>query len=218
MGILEIIGPVMIGPSSSHTAGAARIGRAARLILGQEPKRVEMILRGSFAHTGKGHGTDLALLAGCLGIRPDDPVISNADQLAQKLGLAYSIEFQDEYRYHPNEADLFLAGSNRELRIVGTSIGGGRIRLRELDAFKIDLGGEYPTLLASYHDQPGMVAEITALLAEEGINIAQMSVSRERRGGGALLAAEMDSTLSAQLLARLAAKIKWVRTIPSLED
>mgnify|MGYP000968896697 CR=1 FL=1 len=208
----------MIGPSSSHTAGAARLGRYARLILGEEPHKAEITLRGSFAHTGKGHGTDLALLAGIMGARPDDPRIPNADKLAGEMGLEYSITTQEEYRYHPNEADLIVAGKNQELRIVGTSVGGGRIRVRELDSYKIDLGGEYPTLLASYQDQPGMVARITAILAEEKINIAQMNVAREKRGGGALLVAEMDSTLSEETIARLGAAIKWVRIIPALED
>jgi len=218
VGILDIIGPTMIGPSSSHTAGAARLGRYARLILAEEPKRVEIILRGSFAHTGKGHGTDLALLAGLMGAKPDDPQIPNADKLAKAQGLEYSITGQEEYRYHPNEADLTIGGKSQELRIVGTSVGGGRIRVRELDAYKIDLGGEYPTLLASYQDQPGMVAKITAILAGEKINIAQMNVAREKRGGGALLVAEMDSTISEEIIARLGVEIKWVRIIPALED
>lgn len=218
MGILDIIGPTMIGPSSSHTAGAARLGRYARLILGEEPQKAEITLRGSFAHTGKGHGTDLALLAGLMGARPDDERIPNADTLATQIGLQYKIITQEEYHYHPNEADLIISGKNQELRIVGTSVGGGRIRVRELDSYKIDLGGEYPTLLASYLDQPGMVAKITAILAEERINIAQMNVARERRGGGALLVAEMDSTLSEEIVERLGAEIKWVRVIPALED
>jgi L-serine dehydratase len=218
LGIIDIIGPTMIGPSSSHTAGAARLGRFARLILGQKPQRVDIVLRGSFAHTGTGHGTDLALIAGCLGLLPDDPGIVKADQLAEENGLVYSITAQDEYRYHPNEADLLIEGKDEKIKIVGTSVGGGRIRIRELAAYKIDLSGDYPTLLASYRDRPGVVAKVTALLAEEKINIAQMNVARERRGGGALLVAEMDSTVSEELARRLAADLDWVRIIPALED
>lgn len=218
MGILDIIGPTMIGPSSSHTAGAARLGRYTSLILGGEPEKITITLKGSFAHTGQGHGTDLAILAGLMGAKPDDLLIPRAKEVATERGLVYQFKKEEEYDYHPNEAELIAEREGKILRIVGTSVGGGRIRVRELNRYKIDLGGEYSTLLASYQDQPGMVAKITAILAAEKINIAQMNVARERRGGGALLLAEMDSTISERALAKLAQEVKWVRIIGALED
>ena len=157
MGIFDVIGPVMVGPSSSHTAGAARIGLFARRLLGEDPVRAEISLHGSFAATGEGHGTPLALLAGLLGMTPDDERIPVSAELALEHGLDYHFETFDMGDVHPNSVQLRLTGKGTSLELCASSIGGGRIKIWNIDGFAVNLDGEYPTLLLIYPDRPGAV-------------------------------------------------------------
>lgn len=220
MGLLDIIGPVMIGPSSSHTAGAVRLGNFARLVLGDEPRRAEIGLHGSFAATGHGHGTHLAILSGIMGLAPDDERIPRAKDLAGERGLEYSLASADLGDVHPNSACMMLYGRNPERKadICGSSVGGGEIRIWRLDGFEVDLEGRYPTVVLAHADHPGVVAGISAVLAGRGLNIAGMKVHRTGRGGQALTTVELDQEPGEDVLARLRGlpEVERIRFVPSL--
>ncbi|HNX30772.1 MAG TPA: L-serine ammonia-lyase, iron-sulfur-dependent subunit beta [Holophaga sp.] len=192
MGIFDIIGPVMVGPSSSHTAGAVRIGLMARRLLGSVPAKARIALHGSMAATGRGHGTPLALLAGILGFGPDDERIPVADRWALEEGLEYRFEEEDLGDVHPNSVRIHLATPDHEVDVCGSSIGGARIKIWDIDGFKTNLDGEFPTLLLAYPDRAGSVAVVSAILARAGLNIASMKVHRTSRGGQALMSVQLD--------------------------
>lgn len=201
-GVFDIVGPVMIGPSSSHTAGAARLGKVGRAILGEEPIEAILELHGSFAQTYRGHGTDKALVAGLLGFSTDDERIKNSLDLAAQAGLKYSFITVDLGDVHPNTVAMYLIGeSGRKVRVVGYSVGGGNIIIKNIDGYPVELTGEYNTLITIHQDKPGIIALVTHLLAQEGINIAFMRVSRQERGAQALMIIETDQSISAQALA-----------------
>lgn len=204
MDLFDIIGPVMVGPSSSHTAGAVRMGLAVRRILGEEPVRADIVLYGSFAATGWGHGTDRALAAGLMGFQPDDERIRDSLVLAERQGLALSFSRQDLPRVHPNSSLLRVTGrGGAYVEALAASVGGGRIEIRRLDGMEVCFTCERPTLLVPHRDEPGCVAGVTRLLSEGGINIAGMSVHRSRRGGGAMMVIETDQQVPAPLLRAL---------------
>ncbi|WP_297201447.1 L-serine ammonia-lyase, iron-sulfur-dependent subunit beta [Thermanaeromonas sp.] len=196
IGIFDIIGPIMIGPSSSHTAGAIRIGRLARYILGEEPRKAHIFLHGSFARTFRGHGTDKALVAGLLGLTVDDERVRDALDLAREKGLEVHWGFKDLGEVHPNSVELDLSGEQNHVKVLASSIGGGEILLSRLDGFRIEFSGKLPGLVAVYPDQRGVVAQVASVLACHEINIATMRVSRERAGGRALMAVETDQEIS----------------------
>ena len=204
MGIFDIIGPVMIGPSSSHTAGAARIGKIAREILNDEPVSAEITLYGSFATTGKGHGTDKALIAGLLGMQVDDPAIPDSFRIAGERGMDFSLEGIDLGDVHPNSVKMNLTGvSGRTLEVIAASIGGGRIEICEIDGLTANFSGDYPTLIVHNIDQPGHVTEVTSMLAHKGVNIATMQLYRKSRGGSAVMVIECDQEVPKESLAWL---------------
>ena len=193
MDIFDILGPVMVGPSSSHTAGAARIGAMARTLLGEEVADAKLHLYGSFAETGKGHGTDRALVAGLLGMKPDDLRIPNAFEEAEKAGLRYTIDEIDLRDAHPNTAVLELTGKGgRVLTVQASSLGGGRIMVNKLDGIEVNFTGESNTLVVRNQDEFGSVAAVTSILNQLRVNVANMSVHRHRRGGDALMVIETD--------------------------
>lgn len=218
MGIFDILGPVMVGPSSSHTAGAVRLGALARALLGEPPHRAELALHGSFAATGEGHGTPLALLAGLLGLSPDDEAIPDARQHAEAAGLQAHFTTIDLGEVHPNSVRFHLEGPSTSLVLCGSSVGGGRIHVWELDGFPVDLDGNYPTILMTYPDRPGWVAVVSALLAQAGINIATLKAHRTERGGLALLSIQCDQVPQAPTLVALQSlpEVRWVRFVPAL--
>jgi L-serine dehydratase len=218
MGIFDVIGPVMVGPSSSHTAGAARIGLFARRLLGAQPVRAEIGLHGSFAATGEGHGTPLALLAGLLGLEPDDERIPHSDTLAAERGLDYQFETLDLGEVHPNSVQLRLTATETALGVCASSVGGGRIKVWGIDGFKVNLDGEYPTLLLVYPDRPGAVAVVSAILANAAINIATIKAHRTERGGQALMAVQLDEIPPTGVLDSLRhlPHFEQVRFIPAL--
>lgn len=217
--MFDIIGPVMIGPSSSHTAGAVRLGALARAIFGGQPASAEIVLHGSFASTGTGHGTDLALVAGLLGMSPDDPRIPDAFAEAADAGLTVTFASDDLGEVHPNTALLALHGSDGRAMIVqGCSVGGGDVLVTRIGDFGVEVTGELPVLVVAHHDQPGVIAGVTAVLAAEGVNVASMEVSRERRGAGALMIIETDNPVAASSLEGLleVAGVTGVRTVPAV--
>lgn len=188
----------MIGPSSSHTAGAVRLGLMARAILGEEPVRAGIQLTGSFARTYRGHGTDKALAAGILGFMPDDVRIGEALSLAASMGLELAFQKVDIPDAPPNTAIIHLTGTEgRTVKVQGASVGGGNIRITGIDRFAVDLTGELPALITIHRDQPGVMMRVTSILAEEGLNIAFMRLSRQRRGEMAMMILELDELPSA---------------------
>lgn len=192
-GVFDIVGPVMIGPSSSHTAGAVRLGLMARAILGEEPVRAGIQLTGSFARTYRGHGTDKALAAGILGFSPDDDRIREALDLAPSLGLELAFQKVEIPDVPPNTAILHLTGAGgRMVKVQGSSIGGGNIRITGIDRFAVELTGELPALITIHRDRPGVMMQVTSILAKEGLNIAFMRLSRQRRGEMAMMILELD--------------------------
>ena len=191
--IFDMMGPVMVGPSSSHTAGAARIGNMGRTLLGEEVARADIGLYGSFAETGYGHGTDRALLAGLLGMKPDDLRIPNAYEEANRAGMAYSFRTVELRDAHPNTALLELPGkSGKKLTLQASSIGGGAIVVNKIDGIDVNFTGDFNTLIVRNQDESGSVAAITSILSQVHINVANMSVNRHRRGGDALMVIETD--------------------------
>lgn len=191
--IFDMMGPVMVGPSSSHTAGAARIGNMGRTLLGEEVARADIGLYGSFAETGFGHGTDRALLAGLLGMEPDDLRIPNAYEEANRAGMAYSFRTVELRDAHPNTALLELTGkSGKKLTLQAASIGGGAIVVNKIDGIDVNFTGDFNTLIVRNQDESGSVAAITSILSQVHINVANMSVNRHRRGGDALMVIETD--------------------------
>ena len=191
--IFDMMGPVMVGPSSSHTAGAARIGNMGRTLLGEEVAYADIGLYGSFAETGFGHGTDRALLAGLLGMKPDDLRIPNAYEEANRAGMAYSFRTVELRDAHPNTALLELTGkSGKQLTLQASSIGGGAIVVNKIDGIDVNFTGDFNTLIVRNQDESGSVAAITSILSQVHINVANMSVNRHRRGGDALMVIETD--------------------------
>ena len=193
MRLFDILGPVMVGPSSSHTAGAVRIGLTARKLLGDRPVHADISLHGSFALTGHGHGTDCALIAGLLGMQPDDLRIPNAYEEANRAGMAYSFRTVELRDAHPNTALLELTGkSGKKLTLQASSIGGGAIVVNKIDGIDVNFTGDFNTLIVRNQDESGSVAAITSILSQVHINVANMSVNRHRRGGDALMVIETD--------------------------
>ena len=204
MNIFDIMGPVMVGPSSSHTAGAVRIGLVTRRLLGEPVKEAELLLHGSFAATGEGHGTDRALVAGLLGMKPDDERIPDSFALAEKQGLRFTVGTVALRNVHPNTALLRVVGaSGKKLEVVASSLGGGRIKICRLDGIETNFSGDCPTLVVHNVDQPGHVAQVTALLRRYSINIAAMQLYRDTRGGYAVMVLECDQPIPAEPLRSL---------------
>lgn len=192
-GLFDLIGPQMIGPSSSHTAGAARIGYVASRMAGGCVKKAVVTLYGSFAETGKGHGTDKAVVAGLLGFAPDDDRLRIAPQLAKEWGRDIRVEFSDEEMKHPNTAGIvFEKEDGRTIHMTGASIGGGNIEIQSINGMDVSFGCDYPTLLIFHQDRPGVISSVTGVLAEHEINIAFMKVFRNSRWQNACMVIETD--------------------------
>jgi len=196
MNIFDILGPVMVGPSSSHTAGAVRIGLISRKLLGAKPMWAIVQLSGSFADTGAGHGTDKALIAGLLQMEPDDMRIPESFTYAQEQGLNFRIDRKTIPGTHPNTAQLQLWDEKgKTVCVQASSLGGGRILVNELNGVPVNITGELPTVIIHNVDKPGCMADVTAILAEEKINIATLRLYRDKRGGNAVMAAETDQNI-----------------------
>ncbi|MFD1360299.1 L-serine ammonia-lyase, iron-sulfur-dependent subunit beta [Lentibacillus salinarum] len=198
--VFDIIGPVMIGPSSSHTAGAARIGKAARNLLGKEPKWAKIHLYESFAKTYRGHGTDFALAGGLLGYETDDPRMNQAREIAKERGL--DIQFIEDSAgvNHPNTARLIIGDDTERIELVGISIGGGKIEITELNGFELRLSGNHPAILIMHNDRFGAIASVAEILAKHKINIGHMEVNRKDVGKDALMVIEVDQNVDDSVL------------------
>ena len=199
-GVFDILGPIMIGPSSSHTAGAARLGKVARTIAGGEIKSVVCLLHGSFAKTYKGHGTDRALVAGLLGMEPSDTRLRDALQIAEDRNINVQFEGTDLGDVHPNTVKFLIYGKNGHCEVVGSSIGGGNIQISEVNGQSVNFTGAYPTLIISHRDVPGVVSKVTALLYEMKINIAFMNVFRTQKGKNATMVFQCDNNIQDDLI------------------
>lgn len=220
MSLLDMIGPVMIGPSSSHTAGACRLGLVAHHLLGEAPRRATIGLHASFAKTGRGHGTRLALVAGLLGYAPDDPRLPRAPQEAEAAGLTVDFRDVDLGDVHPNTAHIEVHGETQQVTVQGSSTGGGVILVTHVQGLGVNFSGAAPTLLLRYTDAVGMIARIAATVAADGVNIAALTCTRAARGGQALVAIELDAPLSPEALAFFGRwpDTDWVRLLPKLMD
>jgi L-serine dehydratase len=211
--ILDIIGPVMVGPSSSHTAGACRIGLLARCVVGGTPERATIELHGSFARTGEGHGTDKAIVGGMMGFHPDDERLRDALDIAEREGLNYSFEktkIGDDGVTHPNTARITLTHGDKEAQLVGSSLGAGRIVITEIDGYPVEVTGNYHTLVLIAEDIRGSIAAIATILAERGMNIAHLKLTRKQRGGDAFMVIDLDDPPPAGSLDEVR-KLSWVR-------
>lgn len=215
-GAFDIIGPIMIGPSSSHTAGAARLGRVARSIAGEDFHSVTFYLHGSFAHTYRGHGTDKALVAGILGMQPHDDGLRNAIEIAEEKGLKIEFLPIELENAHPNTAKIvFHKNDGSTVEVIGSSIGGGSIKINGIDGYNVDLTGEYPAIVVRQHDRKGVISNISKALAEENINIATMSVNRDNKGKEAFTIIECDGIVP-EKIAKNIEKLENIISVKSI--
>jgi len=209
--LLDIIGPVMVGPSSSHTAGACRLGLLARNLVGGTPERARIELHGSFARTGEGHGTDKAIAGGLMGFRPDDERLRDALEIADREGLDYVFEkttLDDDA--HPNTTRITLERGDRKAVMTGASLGAGRILVTEINGYKVEVTGSYHTIVLIAEDVKGSVAAIATILAEHEINIANLRLTRKERGGDAFMVIEVDDVPGEPVRDEIRA-LPWVR-------
>ncbi|WHX64815.1 L-serine ammonia-lyase, iron-sulfur-dependent subunit beta [Peribacillus frigoritolerans] len=209
----EIIGPVMVGPSNSHTAGAVRIGNIARQLLNENPIYVKFSLMGSFAETYQGHGTDLALLAGVLGLSTMDDGIPNAKKIAEENGLQYEFTKRVLGSYHPNTVLEELTGGARTVKVLASSLGGGKVEVQEFDEYPFKFSGERPTLVIRHSDQKGVIAELSDILYQKGINIARMANERSKINGAAITVCEIDNIIEDTFLSLLKREIPIIDEI-----
>src|SRR3954463_815668 len=217
--ILDVMGPVMVGPSSSHTAGTARLGRVAGEFLAGVPIFFRLVFHPPLAATYRGHGSDFALVGGSIGLNVDDPRIPEAIRIAEQMGVDITFSEEDLGDVHPNTVRIEIRGKSREAEISGSSIGGGVIEVFKINGFQTRFKGDSPVLLLFYRDRPGMISEVTKIIAEEGINIASLSCSRKQRGKDAFMQIDVDSPMSSAGLQRIRAvedveEAKYLDRIP----
>lgn len=210
MNIFDMMGPIMVGPSSSHTAGAARIGKMARTLLGEKPVSARIHLHGSFAETGRGHGTDRAIVGGLLGMEPDDMRIPFSFDEAKKDGLTFTIDNVELRDAHPNTARIQLDGEHgAHLDIQACSVGGGAIEVHKLDGIDVNFTGSYNTLVVRNRDENGTLAAVTTILSQLRINVGNMSLCRHKRGGDALMVIETDQHIRPS-------QVEFLRELPGV--
>ncbi len=197
--LFDIISPVMIGPSSSHTAGAVRLGLLAKNIYKNTPKKVVFKLYNSYAHTGKGHGTEKGLLAGVLGLSVDDRRIKNIFESDIAKEIDYSFEYYDNFKYHPNAVEMIFDGENK-MFIAGESVGAGEVAIRKIDDFNVKLTGKYNTLILVYKDMPGMISQVTSILQSKNINIASLICDRNAKGKEASMIISIDGNIDSSVV------------------
>lgn len=207
--IFDIIGPTMVGPSSSHTAGAVRIGLVARSLFGGQPAQADIYLFGSFMETYKGHGTDVALVGGLLGYDTDDSRIETSLETANELGMRVNFIEMSEDRSHPNTAIIDMTDGETTISVEGVSIGGGKIEIVAINGFPINISGNYPTLLVFHKDTFGTIGKVANILGVNSINVGSMHVSRKEKGDQALMTCELDESISDEM-------IEEIRDIPGI--
>lgn len=216
MGVFDVVGPVMIGPSSSHTAGAARIGLMAREILKDEPQSVTITLYGSFAKTYKGHGTDKALVAGLLGFSADDVRLRTSFEIAAQQGMQITFHRSETEVDHPNTVRIAMKGkTGREMEVVGVSLGGGKIEIREINGAGVSLSGEEHTLITVHRDKPGIIAQATTIMAIGHINVSNMRVFRSAKNATAVMIVCTDSPVPPEMVSMIK-KISAIESVVTL--
>ncbi|EGS31751.1 MULTISPECIES: L-serine ammonia-lyase, iron-sulfur-dependent subunit beta [Megasphaera] len=216
MGVFDVVGPVMIGPSSSHTAGAARIGLMARNILKEEPIKAEITVYGSFAKTYKGHGTDRALVAGLLGFMADDVRLRNSFEIAAQQGVDITLQRSDIEPNHPNTVRIAMTGrSGKQMEVMGVSLGGGKIEIREINGSAVALSGEEHTLITVHRDLPGIIAQATTIMATGNINVSNMRVFRSGKNAMAVMIVCTDSPVPEEMVQAIG-KIQAIDSVVTL--
>lgn len=211
--VFDIIGPSMIGPSSSHTAGAVRIGQLARRLFGRTPEKAVIHFFGSFAQTYQGHATDVAVMAGLMDFETDDPRIPDALAIAKERGIDYAFIPERAIPEHPNTLSAELTAGGQNLTATGISLGGGIVQMTEVEGFRLHLSGEYPALLIFHRDAYGTIAAVTQVLAHARVNINHMEVSRHDRGKTALMLIETDEKVDPLLLESISRQPNVLKTI-----
>lgn len=217
--LFDIISPIMVGPSSSHTAGAVRLGLMARNIYDMAPEKVTFKLYNSYAKTGRGHGTDKGLLAGVLGFPVDDVRIKDIFHSEEAKQFEYNFEFLEDFNRHPNAVDFIFEGKHN-MTISGDSVGAGEIRIKKINKFSVDLSGEYDTLVIIYKDRPGVISRVSGLIQNEQINIASVVCDRSARGEEASMIVCLDSVLNYSIVEKIKRMddIYLVRQVGKLES
>lgn len=221
LSVFDIIGPVMVGPSSSHTAGAVRIGFLSQRIFGEIPDFVKFTLYNSFAKTGKGHGTDKGLVAGLLGFKVDDARIKDAYSFALKNKIKIFFDYKFDTERHPNSVDIEFArfDSGQNMTIKASSLGAGSIQIDSIDGIDVDIRGDYPTLLLVYKDQPGMIWKVSKCIQDYNVNIAYLSCGRSQKGQNATMSIFLDAILPEQAINDISkiSDMYLIRNIDKLE-
>ncbi len=197
--LFDIISPIMIGPSSSHTAGAVRLGLLAKHIYKNTPKKVIFKLYNSYASTGKGHGTEKGLLAGVLGLNVDDRRIKDIFNSDIAKSIDYEFQYADNFKYHPNSVDITFIGENN-MTIAGISVGAGEILIRKINDFRVNLTGNYNTLLTVYKDKPGVISQVSSIMQYHNINIASLTCDRNAKGKEASMIVCVDGVISDEVI------------------
>lgn len=218
--LYDVIAPVMIGPSSSHTAGAVRLGLLARNIYKHAPKKVIFKLYNSYAHTGKGHGTEKGLLAGVLGLKVDDRQIKDIFNSDIAKTIDYEFEYCDNFKYHPNAVDMTFIGEDSQMFISGESVGAGEIAIRRINDFTVKLTGKYNTILIVYKDMPGMLSQVTSTMQYHNINIASLLCDRNAKGKQASMIISVDGELTPEIISTIEEipNVYFVSYIEKLEN
>lgn len=216
--IFDIISPIMIGPSSSHTAGAVRLGLLARNIYAHEPEKVTFKLYNSYAQTGKGHGTEKGLLSGVLGLAVDDRRIKNI--FNEDNGIEYSFEYYEDFKKHPNSVDFIFENKDIAMKIYGESVGAGEVVVRQINDFSVKLTGKYNTLMIVYEDIPGMISKVTSLIQAKNINIASLHCDRYAKGEEASMCICIDGNLDLDIINSVKdiEKVYFVSYIKKLDE
>lgn len=217
--LFDIISPIMVGPSSSHTAGAVRLGLLARNIYGLNPKKVTFKLYNSYAQTGKGHGTDKGLLAGVLGFSVDDTRIKNIFDLPEAKEIDYTFEYLEDFNRHPNAVDFIFEGTQK-ITVSGDSVGAGKVQINKINSFSVNLSGEYNSLVVIYKDRLGILSKVTGLIQTEGINIASLICDRTAKGEDASICACLDAALNYSMVEKIKQidDVYLVRHVAKLES
>lgn len=217
--LFDIISPIMVGPSSSHTAGAVRLGLLARNIYDKTPRKVTFKLYNSYAKTGRGHGTDKGLLAGVLGIPVDDVRIKDIFDLPEAKEFEYHFEFLEDFNRHPNAVDFIFEGQ-QNMNISGDSVGAGEVRITSINKFSVELSGVYNTLILIYKDKPGMLSKVSGIIQNEGINIASLICDRSAKGEDASMSICLDCALNYSIVERIKRieDVYLVRHVGKLEN
>ncbi len=217
--LFDVISPIMTGPSSSHTAGAVRLGLLARNIYKETPEKIIFKLYNSYASTGRGHGTDKALLAGLLGLTVDSEDIKNIFNLPQSKNINYSFEYEQNMDRHPNAVDFILEGKIN-MRISGNSTGAGNVEIVKINDFTSRISGEFNTILLFYKDKPGMISKVSTLIQEENINIASLECDRNAKGQTASMCICVDGDIPEDLIKKIEKieDVYFVRNVEKLED